>query len=245
MKKPPSWQYDEFEQVGVNYENQAEVDAYDSRHAQFRDVDAECASILEVLSLTPQSVVIEIGTGTGAFAIHAARCCANVFAVDISEPMLERAQQKAGKAGLENITFCHAGFLTYDHAGAPADVLVTSMAFHHLSDFWKGIALDRMNGMLKSGGRLYIHDVIYEGTEPVANITHWIDQLGEIGGAQLRDEVATHVREEYSTFDWIMEGLLARAGFRILSKEIVDGVVGTYLCKKEREAAQQSHRGDE
>ena len=233
MKKITSWQYDEFKQVGVDYENQEEVEAYDSRHAQFRDVDAECSGILDALAVTPQSVVIEIGTGTGAFAIHAAQRCASVYAVDVSVPMLEFAQRRADKAGLENITFRNAGFLTYEHSGTLADALVTSMAFHHLPDFWKGVALGRMNGMLRPGGLLYIHDVIFVQADAEANISRWLDQLEEMGGTQLSDEVATHVREEFSTFDWIMDGLLKRTGFRILSKEMMEGVIGTYLCKKE------------
>jgi len=233
MKNISSWKYDEFKQVGVDYENQEEVETYDSRHAQFRDVDTECTNILNSLSLTPQSIVIEFGTGTGAFAIHAAQHCANVYAVDVSAPMLEFAQSKANEIGLKNIIFCHAGFLTYEHKGILADALVTSMAFHHLPDFWKGIALDRMNGMLRSGGLLYIHDVIFEQTDAETNISRWIDQLGKIGGAELSDEVATHVRQEFSTFDWIIDGLLERTGFKILSKEMTDGVIGTYLCKKE------------
>jgi cyclopropane fatty-acyl-phospholipid synthase-like methyltransferase len=233
MKKLTTWQYDEFGQVGVDYEDVAEVRAYDSRHAQFRDVNAECTSILDKLAVTPQSVVIEIGTGTGAFAIHAARRCAQVYAVDVSTPMLEYAQQKSNKAGLKNITFCHAGFLTYVHHGAPVDAIVTSMAFHHLPDFWKDIALKRMNSMLKTGGLLYLHDVIYEQSDAESHIASWLDQLGNIGGTQLREEVAMHVREEFSTYDWIIDGLLTRAGFRILSKEMVEGVTGTYLCKKE------------
>lgn len=233
MKKSPPWQYDEFKQVGVDYEDLAEVEAYDSRHAKFRDVDAECTSILDALAVTPRSVVIELGTGTGAFAIHAAQRCASVYAADVSGPMLKFAQQRSDKAGLKNITFCHAGFLTYEHNGALADALVTGLAFHHLPDFWKGIALDRMNGMLRNGGLLYLHDVIFEHADAETNIARWLDRLGEIGGAQLRDEVAAHVREEFSTFDWIMEGLLERAGFRILSKEMDEGVVGTYLCEKE------------
>ena len=232
MKKITSWQYDEFNQVGVDYDDQAEVEAYDTRHAQFRDVDAECINILESLDVTPQSVVIELGTGTGAFAIHAAKRCARVFAVDVSKPMLEFARRKSDQAGLTNITFCHGGFLSYDHGTTPADVLVTSMALHHLPDFWKGFALDRMNGMLKRGGLLYIHDVIFVQRDVEANISRWIDQLEKVGGTQLGDEVATHIREEFSTFDWIMDGLLERAGFEILSKEMADGVVGTYLCKK-------------
>jgi ubiquinone/menaquinone biosynthesis C-methylase UbiE len=233
MKNISSWQYDEFKQVGVDYENHEEVEAYDTRHAQFRDVDTECTNILDSLSVTSQSVVIELGTGTGAFAIHAAQRCARVYAVDVSFPMIEFSQRKAEMAGLKNITFCHAGFLTYKHSGKPADAIVASMSFHHLPDFWKGIALDRMKGMLRSGGLLYFHDVIFEQTDAEANISRWIDQLGEIGGTQLSDEVATHVREEFSTFDWIMDGLLERAGFKIVSKEMTAGVIGTYLCKKE------------
>ncbi len=233
MKKIRSWEYDEFKQVGIDYENREAVEAYDSRHAQFRDVEAECKSILDALSVTSQSVVIELGTGTGAFAIQAAKRCASVYAVDVSELMLEFARYKADKAGLENIAFCHAGFLTYEHNGTLADALVTSMAFHHLPDFWKGIALARMNGMLRPGGLLYIHDVIFEQDSAEANISRWIDYLGETAGTQLSDEVATHVREEFSTFDWIIEGLLKRTGFKILSRELIAGVTGTYLCKKE------------
>jgi hypothetical protein len=40
------------------------------------------------------------------------------------------------------------------------DAVVTTLALHHLPDFWKGMALKRVHGMLKRGGRLYIHDVI-------------------------------------------------------------------------------------
>lgn len=233
MKILPPWKYDEFSQVGIDYADQTEVEAYDHRHSKFRDVEAECKKILDAIPVTEQSVVIEIGTGTGAFAIYAAQRCATVYAVDVSRPMLEYAQRKAEKAGLKNIIFCHAGFLTYDHKYPPADALVTSMAFHHLPDFWKGIALERMNAMLGPGGVLYIHDVIFEHADAGMNISRWIDELGKIGGKQLRDEVSNHVKAEYSTFDWIMDGLLGRAGFKILSKEMVAGVIGTYLCKKE------------
>lgn len=232
MRKKYSWQYDELKQVGIDYENQKEVEEYDIRHAQFRDVDAECIKILDTLEVSSQSTVIEIGTGTGAFAINAAKRCAKVFAIDVSASMLNYAKQKSDNFGLKNISYHHAGFLTYVHNESPVDALVTSMAFHHLPDFWKSLAFDRMNNMLKSGGLLYIHDVIFVQDNREINIKNWINQLENVGGKQLGDEVATHIREEFSTFDWIIEGLLERSGFKILSKEIEEGVIGTYLCKK-------------
>lgn len=235
MKQSPPWQYDEFMQVGIDYDDPAAVAEYDARHAKFRDVAAECRGILDALNVTPRSVVIELGTGTGAFAIFAARCCAKVYAVDVSQPMLDFAKHKADAAGLENIDFCHGGFLTYEYAGAPADILVTCMALHHLPDFWKSRALIRINRMLKIGGQLYLKDVVFEEDNVIANIEKWLDHLGAIAGPKLRDDVTAHVREEYSTFDWVMDGLLARAGFKILSKEMADGVLCTYLCEKGQE----------
>jgi len=59
------------------------------------------------------------------------------------------------------------------------DALVPIMAFHHLSDFWKGIALDRMNCIIRPGGLLYIHDVIFEQADVETNISRWIDHLGK------------------------------------------------------------------
>jgi putative AdoMet-dependent methyltransferase len=96
--------------------------------------------------------VIDIGSGTGTFAIQVAQRCAIVYAVDVSKAMLDRAQSKAAEAGVSNIVFHHAGFLTYEHNEAPVDAVVTTFAFHHLPDFWKGIALKRVHGMLQPGG---------------------------------------------------------------------------------------------
>jgi len=76
--------------------------------------------------------------------------------------MLEFAKSKANKAGVKNIVFSHSGFLTFDTKNPPVDVITTTFAFHHLPDFWKGIALQRLNKLLKPGGLLYLHDVILE-----------------------------------------------------------------------------------
>ena len=80
--------------------------------------------------------------------------------VDVSQAMLDLAGAKAARAGLSNISFHHAGFLSYKHTEPPVDAVVTTLALHHLPNFWMGMALKRVHGMLKRGGRLYIHDVI-------------------------------------------------------------------------------------
>jgi len=234
MNSYPAWQYDETQQVGKDYGSMAEVEAYDQRHGKFRNVQKENDEILNVLAIRPDQVVIEIGTGTGAFALQAAKQCSKVYAVDISASMLEYAQAKAGKAGIGNVEFCRGGFLTYSPE-QPVDVVVTNTAFHHLPDLWKGIALQRMNRMLKPGGQLYLSDVIFDSRNVLANIEQFIEKLEAVAGPDLRRDVEAHVRQEYSTYDWIMDGLLERANFRIKSKVMLNGVLGRYLCVKDSE----------
>lgn len=233
MNDYPSWQYDEMKQIGKDYGDLAEVEAYDARHGRFRDVVKENEGILESLCLQQEHVVIDLGTGTGAFALQAARRCARVYAVDISNAMLAYAKRKAENAGITNIVFCLGGFLTYNHASQPVDAIVTNTAFHHLPDFWKGVALRRLNTMLKPGGLLYLSDVVFEDKNVHENIERFIAKLEKAAGPRIRKDVEAHIRREFSTYDWIMDGLLERAQFHIICKEMQEGVIGRYLCRKE------------
>lgn len=227
-----AWQYDELNQVGTNYNDITEVEAYDIRHSKFRDVKRENDEILDTLSIHPDHTVIEIGTGTGAFAIQAARRCMKVYAIDISQAMLDYAESKADALGISNIVFCQGGFLTYSHNDTLADAVVTSLALHHLPDFWKAIALRRINGMMKAGGQLFLADVVFPNENSEESINEWIRNAENLHGRELADECKMHFRKEYSTFRWIMEGLLERAGFKIESKMHHENILAKYICTK-------------
>jgi ubiquinone/menaquinone biosynthesis C-methylase UbiE len=233
MKKRVYWQYDEFKQIGKDYSISHEVEMYDTSHSNFRDIEKECNIILDTLCIGENDVIIEFGSGTGTFAIQAACRSATVYAVDVSQAMLDYAKTKAQKAGVSNITFFHKGFLTFEYNGPPVDAIITSFAFHHLPDFWKGIALHRMYRMLKTGGQLFIHDAILEENHAIENVDNFIEKMTTLGGDFLQEDVTMHFQDEFSTYDWIIDGLLSRAGFIIKSKTIQDGVIGTYYCTKQ------------
>ena len=229
-KQPPAWMWDELRQLGRDYGEPAEVEAYDPSHADFRDIERESDAVLDAIGVAAGQVLIDFGSGTGTFAIQAARRGARVHAVDVSPAMLAHARSKAARAGVSNIEFHHAGFLTYAHAGLPADAISTTFAFHHLPDLWKGVALERMRDMLKPGGRLHMHDVIVEQTGALEKVRAFVDRQAAAGGDFLREDAEGHFREELSTYDWVMDGLFERAGFTIDRKHIEHGVLGTYLC---------------
>ncbi len=241
MKDRITWQYNEFKQVGKDYSMPNEVEMYDSRHSDFRDIEEESNAVLDTLGIGENDVMIDFGSGTGTFAIQAALRCATVYAVDVSQAMIDYAKIKAEKAGVSNIVFCNSGFLAFEYDGLPVDFITTTLAFHHLPDFWKGIALKRMYHMLKHGGQLFIHDAILEEHQAIENIAAIIEKLAAAGGDFLQQDAEAHFREEFSTYDWIMDELLSRAGFVIKNKNIQDGVIGTYYCAKQ----EQKHKKDE
>ena len=85
---------------------------------------AEELRLLERLGVAgPGCCVVDIGTGTGQFAFAAAAVCERVVAVDVSPVMLGRFREKAATRGAENLEVVKAGFLTYRHAGSPADAV--------------------------------------------------------------------------------------------------------------------------
>lgn len=235
MQTIPTWQFDEFKHAGVDYADPSVAEGYDAQHAKFRGKPAEeHNALLDWLNVQPGQAILDLGCGTGSFAIQAALRGAQVYATDVSPAMLAVAERKALDAGVTGITFCHGGFLTYAHQGEPVDLIVSTAALHHLPDFWKLIGLQRLAGMLKDDGRFYLMDTVYSFDpreharvldEKVAWFTDRVD-------ASFGKDVASSFSDEFGTYNWIMEGLLTRAGFVIEQALYPDVMLARYLCRK-------------
>jgi len=179
---------------------------------------AEEIALLKQLGLTRESLVIDIGTGTGQFAIAAAATGANVVAVDVSPLMLDVLRAKISAAQLSNLEVAQAGFVSYEHDGAPADFVYSRYALHHLPDFWKTVALARAHHILRPGGVLRLWDVVYNFPPAAAEerMEAWCATGGtEVEGQWSRTELEEHVRDENSTFSWLLEPMIERSGFEI------------------------------
>lgn len=232
MILPPRWQLNELQHLTSEYTDPAEVRVYDARR-EFTDIQAEDEAVVNRLKLEQDQTVLDMGTGTGAFAGVAARYCAKVYAVDLSPAMLACARQKATAAGLMNIEFHQGGCLTYEHQADAVDAVVLKFVLHQLPDFWKLIALKRMWGCLKEGGRLYVSDLVFSFPieEYQDRFNGWIEWWDKTVGPDMVPHAERHLREKHSTFAWIMEGLLTRSGFAI-DRADYDDLIAEYLCTR-------------
>ena len=210
-----SWLLDELALAGPEHVDPAAVAVYD-RKAGFDP--APDIALLRRLGLDEGSTLVDFGAGSGTFALAAAPVAERVVAIDISPAMVAALRAKVAAEEARNVECVQAGFLTYEHVGEPADVVYSRNALHHLPDFWKGIALSRVASILRPGGVLRLRDLIYSFDPADAEkiLGPWIASgaaSSSVGWTS--DELRSHVRDEHSTFAWILEDLLQRAGFRL------------------------------
>jgi ubiquinone/menaquinone biosynthesis C-methylase UbiE len=228
----PGWLLDEVGSAGRENLDPAHVARYDEKEDAGAEAEVE---LLEELGLRADSTVVELGPGTGQFTVAVAPRCRRVVAVDVSEPMLRRLQGKLDERGIANVETVNAGFLTYEHSGPPADFVYSRYALHHLPDFWKAVALARLRAILAPGGVLRLWDIVFD-FEPAAaaeRIEAWCASGGEtVEGEWSRAELEEHVRDEHSTFSWLLEPMLMRAGFEIAAAErSEDGIFARYVAR--------------
>ncbi|MEN6621936.1 MAG: class I SAM-dependent methyltransferase [Smithella sp.] len=230
----PDWIFDETKSVGVDYFDENLADQYDREHEKFRNFDDEAAKIAGVLDLSKESVLLDIGCGTGGLTTRFAKICNRVYAVDSSPAMLNILKNKIEKQNFTNISLVQAGLLSYEHAGDRLDAIVANICLHHLPDFWKQIVLIKLNSVLKPGGKLFLCDVVFDFNprEYVNTINEWIIGMRTTAGNRMSDETIMHVKNEFSTWGWIISGMLEKANFHIDNNLEITKNVRAYVCEK-------------
>jgi SAM-dependent methyltransferase len=226
----PRWFPDELARAGIEHLDPRYVAGYD-RKAGFDP--SEDVALLRELGLGAEHTLVDLGAGTGTLALAAAPFCRSVVAVDVSPAMLAVAAEQARRLGLDNVECVHSGLLAYDHRGEPADFVYTRNALHHLPDFWKAIALELIAGFLRLGGILRLHDIVFsfDPVEAAEAIEAWLAGAAEDPAeGWTRAELETHLREEHSTFSWLLEPMLVRAGFEIRETSFRASVYAGYVC---------------
>ena len=225
------WYYTQRRQVGLDT---AVASIYDVSE----DSDVRARQALTMLGARPGWRIADIGCGNGVLATEAALMGAEVDAIDISPAMLALAEIYARdrKAPVRTQS---AGLLSFSYEAESYDLIVSEFTLHHLPDFWKAVAMSRIYRALKPGGSFYLRDIVYASMPDAVerDVEQWADfQIKNHDFS--RDGVVTHMRDEYSTFGWVMERMLTDVGFMLVSADYHAPMHGTYLLRKPKAGEQ-------
>lgn len=225
------WYYNERRQVGLDKAVASIYDADDGR-------DARARAALITLGVQKGWRIADIGCGSGVMACEAAELGADVDAIDISPAMLALAERQARERRLA-IRTQSAGLLSFAYAPNSYDLIVSEFTLHHLPDFWKAVAMSRIYGALKPGACFFLRDIVFVSTPDGSerDIAQWAD-FNAKNHSFARDSVVTHMRDEHSTFGWVIERMLTDIGFTIVSADYHAPLHGTYVLRKPKPAEQ-------
>lgn len=156
--KHHGWSFDELAHAGEEHLDSEFVAAYE-RKAGVDPTDD--LVLLRDLGLDKTRTFVELGAGTGTFALSVAPFVGRVVTVDVSPAMCASLGKKAQQMGLEHVECVQGSLLTYEHRGNLADFVYSRNALHHLPDFWKALALERIAAILRPNGVLRLRDISF------------------------------------------------------------------------------------
>lgn len=114
-------------------------------------------AVIAALALPADATIVDLGAGTGAFAMRFARALPRgiVYANDIEATMVDYLGARAKKEGLENVRPI-LGSAEDPKIPAPVDLAFMCDVFHHIDDV-PGF-FGKVKAAIKGGGRLVIVD---------------------------------------------------------------------------------------
>jgi putative AdoMet-dependent methyltransferase len=226
----PGRRYEKMRPYGANDNGVLCARAYDERYQAFADYERQAEEVLGFLGADAQRTSVDVGRGTGAYALHAARYYRNIHAGHILRAMLDCAHPKTGKARLTNIALDRGGFLHCDHnpKEKSVDAIVSVAVLHHAADFWKLVGLRRLASMLKPDGRFYLLDVVlsFDIARYESHLRQFVESLSRPAQSQASP------RDEYRISRPIIEGLFKRVGLQREAADVADEFLAVYSCAR-------------
>lgn len=199
------------------------ADTYDDSVAgddpQYVAVFANYDDILTEVVRHASGTVVEFGVGTGNLAAKLLEKRSEVVGVEPSNEMRSIAAAK-----LPELTVLEGDFLDYPSLPSDVETIVSTYAFHHLTDEEKDIAIKQFSALLPAEGKIIFGDTIFQSE---AHKQKAIDDARKKGFADLAEDLE---REYYTTIP-VIQTIFNTHKFDVTFKQMNDFV---WLIKAER-----------
>ena len=163
--------------------------------------------------------VLDIGCGAGNNTIKLSDYVSpfDCDLVDLSLPMLERAQERISEVNSGGIRIFQGDFRGIDLPEKEYDVILAAAVLHHLRDDqdWES-TFSKIYRLAAPGGSVWITDLISHETGPVQSLmwTRYGEYLCSVGGESYKDKVIDYIEKEDSPRSVTYQlDLLRKVGF--------------------------------
>jgi SAM-dependent methyltransferase len=122
-----------------------------------RDAWQKPHDVIQALTLKPDAVIADIGSGTGYFSVRLANMTpkGRVYGVDTEPDMVKYLAERAKREGLKNVTAV-AGAPNDPRLPEKADLIILVDVYHHVED--RERYFRNLQKSLKPGGRVAVID---------------------------------------------------------------------------------------
>ncbi|WP_027965103.1 class I SAM-dependent methyltransferase [Halalkalibacillus halophilus] len=191
------------------------ADTYDDtvhgENEQYKRVFARYDYILERVATLATGVTLEFGCGTGNLTEKLLSNTQNVIPIEPNTSMRKKAQFR-----FPMITVHDGDFMNYPQV-AGAETIVSSYAFHHLTDEEKGEAFASYYRFLNENGQIVFADTMFLDQSAY-------DEIIEEAKLQGFHDLAEDLEREYYTTLPVMQELLEENGFKVEFEQLNDFV---------------------
>jgi len=183
------------------------ADSYDEtvigNDIEYKEVFSNYEKILEEVATRSFGHVVEFGVGTGNLTKRLLERGLKVTGIEPSPSMRKLAQEKIGSEAVIK----DGDFMTFT-VEENADTLVSTYAFHHLTDEEKAEAVSSYGKLLSDGGKIVFADTMYESEE---HYQQAISDAMQNGFHNLANDLKT----EYYTTIPVLKKILEDNGFQV------------------------------
>ncbi|ART77379.1 SAM-dependent methyltransferase [Sutcliffiella horikoshii] len=179
----------------------ATVSGKDQEYAEvFRGYD----DILKDVASKALSPVVEFGVGTGNLTAELLKQGKKVYAIEPSKTMREKAAEKLP----QTVSIEDGDFLSFSEPSDQVQSIVSTYAFHHLTDVEKEEAVAHYGKLLDKGGKIVFADTVFENDDAYRAT---IEQAKKHTFLNLANDLKT----EYYTTIRVLTDIFEKHGFEV------------------------------
>jgi tRNA (cmo5U34)-methyltransferase len=204
----------------------------------------DAAVILDVVArsaachIRPHEKLLDLGCGAGNFTLRVLGQVSplDCVLVDISRPMLERAEQRVKAATSGSVQTIQSDMRLLLFGPESFDLILAGQVLHHLRENveWEAM-FARFYEWLRPAGTVFIADFVAYDDRRIQELmlARYAEHLVNLGGPEYRDKVLAYCDAEDSPRSTKYQfDLLAKAGFRVCDILHKNALFAAFYAKK-------------